>query len=308
VVLDKTGTVTVGRPNVTDIVPFNGFDEQTILRAAASVEKKSEHPVGRAVVESALSRGIALQEAESFRSMSGFGVLGAVDGHMVVAGNASLLENYSVSIDGAEETVARLSEEGKSLVFVALDGRLAGIIGIADTIRESAADAVRRLHRMNIEVVLLTGDNDRTARAIAVQAGVDRVFAQVLPGEKANRIRSIQAAGKIVAMVGDGVNDAPALAQADVGIAIGMGADVAVETADITLMRGDPLDVVRAIRLSSRTMETIRQNLFWAFIYNSVGIPVAAFGLLNPMIAAAAMAFSSVSVVTNSLRLKNFRG
>jgi Cu+-exporting ATPase len=307
VVLDKTGTVTAGRLKVTDVVPFNGFDELKIVQLAASVEKKSEHPVGQAVVEYALSRGLAVQEAESFRSMSGFGVSAVVDGHLVVAGNASLLDEYSVSIDEAGETVARLSDGGKSLIFVALDGRLACLIGIADTLKETAADAVRRLHSMKIEVVLLTGDNDRTARAIAVQAGVDRVFAQVPPGEKADRIRSLQTAGKIVAMVGDGVNDAPALAQADVGIAMGTGADVAVEAADITLMRGDPLDVVRAIRLSSRTMKTIRQNLFWAFIYNSVGIPVAAFGLLNPMIAAAAMAFSSVSVVTNSLRLKNFR-
>jgi Cu+-exporting ATPase len=233
--------------------------------------------------------------------------MGLVDGDALLAGNLTLMKEYSIPTASAESEAAKLSEGGKTPVYIAINGTLCGIIGVADPIKPTSKQAVAALKRMNIQVVLITGDNERTANAIAREAGVDKVIAGVMPQEKAAHVQSLQQRGKIVAMVGDGINDAPALAQADVGIAMGTGTDVAMETADITLMKGDLNGVVEAIRLSKRTILAIRQNLFWAFIYNVIGIPVAALGLLNPMFAAAAMAFSSVSVVSNSLRLRTYR-
>jgi len=238
--------------------------------------------------------------------MAGRGVTGTVEGKSVVAGTLQLLKERGVDVTDIEALAARHEEEGNSCIAVGIDGRAAGVIAVADTIRPTSREAIRALHAMGIETLLLTGDNERTARAIASIAGIDRVVAGVLPAEKADRVRQEQKGGRIVAMVGDGINDAPALAQADVGIAMGTGTDVAMETAGVTLMHGDLMGVVQAIRLSSRTIRTIRQNLFWAFIYNSIGIPLAALGMLNPMVAAAAMALSSVSVVSNSLRLRRF--
>jgi len=304
IVFDKTGTITEGKPSVTDFVSLNGSDEISVLQKVSSVEKKSEHPLGQAVVEYAKLKSIAPKDVESFQSYPGLGVSAVVDGVAVVAGNMAMMKDWSVKTDEAETVAARLSEEGKTSILVAVNGTLAAIIGIADTIKPTSHEAVQLLRRMNLEVVMMSGDNQATAEAIARQAGIETVIAGVMPGEKASRIKMLQAEGKVVAMVGDGVNDAPALAQADLGIAMGGGTDVAMETADITLMKNDLLGVVQAIRLSKATLRTIKQNLFWAFIYNVVGIPVAALGLLNPIFAAAAMAFSSVSVVSNSLRLR----
>ncbi len=306
VVLDKTGTITEGKPSVTDVFPFEGYDEVTILQQAAALERKSEHPLGEAIVEYAKNRGISFKEPEAFQSLTGFGVVGVLDGVPVIVGNAALLKDYAVHLNGEDAVLSNFSDEGKTPVFVAINGRPAGVIAIADRVKAGAREAISRLKQMGLEVVMITGDNERTAASIAAQVGVDRVIAGVLPQDKARHVQAIQAERKIVAMVGDGINDAPALAQADVGIAIGTGTDIAMETADITLMRGDLMSLVHAIRLSAATLRTIKQNLFWAFIYNVIGIPLAAFGVLNPMIAAAAMAFSSVSVVSNSLRLKRF--
>jgi len=307
VVLDKTGTVTTGKPSVTDVVPLNGFDEATLLQRAASVENRSEHPLGQAIVEYARANGIMPTEVQSFLSMTGRGITANVNGDSVAVGNRLLMEQVSVNAADGETLLQRFTEEGKTPILVAINGKVAGIIAIADTIKPSSKEAVAKLRAMGLEVVMITGDNRRTAEALARRAGIDRVVAEVLPEEKATWVRTLQAEGKVVAMVGDGINDAPALAQADVGIAMGSGTDVAMETADITLMKGDLLGVAEAITLSHATIRTIKQNLFWAFIYNVIGIPVAALGLLNPIYAAAAMAFSSVSVVSNSLRLKLVR-
>jgi len=304
VVLDKTGTVTEGKPSVTDVLPLNSSDERLLLQRAASVENRSEHPLARAIVDAARERGILPGVVESFQSKTGLGVEGRVDGQRVLVGSLPLMNEYSVATTEAEPQVADLSKAGKTLAFVAIDQMLAGVIGIADPIKPTSKDAVAALKRMGIEVDLITGDNVQTANAIASQAGVDSVIAGVMPQDKAAHVKARQQKGRIVAMVGDGINDAPALAQADVSIAMGSGTDVAMETADVTLMHGSLQGVVEAIRLSKRTILTVKQNLFWAFIYNVIGIPVAALGLLNPMVAAAAMAMSSVSVVTNSLRLK----
>lgn len=307
VVLDKTGTVTTGTPTVTDLVPLSGTDERTLLQRAASVESRSEHPLAQAIVDAARGRGVALSSVEWFQSHTGVGVMGLVDGDALLAGNLTLMKEYSIPTASAESEAAKLSEGGKTTVYIAINGTLCGIIGVADPIKPTSKQAVAALKRMKIRVVLITGDNERTANAIAREAGVDSAIAGVMPQEKAAHVQSLQQQGRIVAMVGDGINDAPALAQADVGIAMGTGTDVAMETADITLMKGDLNGVVDAIRLSRRTILAIKQNLFWAFIYNVIGIPVAALGLLNPMFAAAAMAFSSVSVVSNSLRLRTYR-
>lgn len=304
IVFDKTGTITEGKPSVTDFVSLNGSDEISILQKVSSIEKKSEHPLGEAVVEYAKLKSISPKDVESFHSYPGLGVSAVVDGAAVAVGNIALMKDWSVKTDEAGPVAARLSEEGKTPIFVAVNGLLSAIIGIADTIKPTSHEAVQQLKKMNLEVVMMSGDNRATAEAIARQAGIEMVIAGVMPGEKASRVKMLQEKGKVVAMVGDGVNDAPALAQADLGIAMGGGTDVAMETADITLMKNDLLGVVQAIRLSQATLRTIKQNLFWAFIYNVVGIPVAAFGLMNPMFAAGAMAFSSVSVVTNSLRLR----
>lgn len=304
VVLDKTGTITEGKPSVTDFVPLNGFDEATILRYAASVERSSEHPLGQAIGEFARSRIASPVDVESFNSRSGFGVSGTFKGNSVAIGNRLMMEEQGIDLTGIDSLISGLSGEGKTSVFISVNGQLSAVLGVADTIKRGSVEAVRELKRMGMKVIMMSGDHRLTAEAIARKAEIDTVIAGVLPNEKASRISALQKEGAIVAMVGDGINDAPALAQADVGIAMGRGTDVAIETAGITLMRGDLLDIARALRLSKKTMVTIQQNLFWAFIYNVVGIPVAAFGFLNPEYAAAAMALSSVSVVSNSLRLR----
>ncbi len=307
VVLDKTGTVTDGKASVTDFIALNGFSENIVLQRAASLESKSEHPLGRAVVEYAGRLHVELNGVESFDSMPGSGLRGLVHGDIVVIGNQALMKELSIDISAADQISSGLSGRGIAPVFVAIHGTVSGVFGIADRIKPSSRAAIEELKKMGLHVVMITGDNERTARAIAEQAGVDSVIAEVRPHEKAGHIKQLQAKGISVAMVGDGVNDAPALAQADVSIAMGTGTDVAMETADITLMHSDLAGVVQSIRLSKRTILSIKQNLFWAFLYNVIGIPVAALGLLNPMVAAGAMALSSVSVVSNSLRLRRYR-
>jgi Cu+-exporting ATPase len=316
VVLDKTGTVTEGRPAVTDVLlaPEPGRSAGDLLRLVASLEASSEHPLAEAIVRHARENGAAPAPVEDFQSVTGRGAVGVVEGAAVAVGNEALLADYAVAIDPLRAEAERLAGEGKTPMFAAVDGRLAGLIAVADPIKPTSRAAIARLRRMGLEVVLLTGDNRRTAEAVAREAGVERVVAGVLPEGKVAEIERLQGEGKVVAMVGDGVNDAPALARADVGIALGGGTDVAAEASDVTLMRGDLEGVAAAIALSRRTMRTMKQNLFWAFVYNVVGIPVAAgalypaFGLmLSPILASAAMAFSSVSVVANSLRLRRAR-
>ena len=305
VIFDKTGTITEGKPAVTDLIVSAGIEKGTLSHLVASVEKKSEHPLGIAIVDFATKQNIAMrQDIDSFRNFAGRGVLAVVENRTIAAGNLSLMREFSVDTTEADIAVRKFSSEGKTSVYAAIDGKLAGVFAIADTIKKSAKEAVRQLRDRGIEVVMVSGDNRLVAEAIALQAGIDRVFAEMLPKDKAMFVKTIQAEGKIVAMVGDGVNDAPALAQADVSIAMGSGTDVAMETADITLMKSDLHGVLEAMQLSKRIVRTIKQNLFWAFIYNVLGIPLAAIGMLNPVIAAGAMALSSVSVVSNSLRLK----
>jgi len=320
VVLDKTGTVTEGHPTVTDVVraPEGRFTEaratEDLVSLVASLETASEHPLADAIVRYAKDNQLALRPPEQFESVTGHGAIGVVDGVALAVGNAALMADYAVDVTPLEGAATRLASDGKTAMYVAVDGTLAGVIAVADPIKDSSREAIARLHAMGLDVVMLTGDNRRTAEAIARQAGIDRVVAEVLPEGKVSEIRRLQAEGRVVAMVGDGINDAPALAQADVGMAIGTGTDIAAEAADVVLMRGDLRSAAQAIALSRRTMRTMKQNLFWAFIYNVVGIPIAAgalypaFGLLlSPILASAAMAFSSVSVVTNSLRLRGFR-
>ncbi len=314
IVFDKTGTLTKGEPAVTDLFVVGEYSETDLLRWAASAEKSSEHPLGAAVVSRARERGIELGAPELFQALEGRGIEARIGGRNILIGNAGLMGERGVDFRDCASKPAELEAEGKTVMLVAVDGRPAGCIAVADTLKESAPLAVAKLKAMGLEVVLLTGDNRLTARAVARQAGIEAVLAEVLPQDKVAEVKRLQAAGKKVAMVGDGINDAPALAQADIGIAIGTGTDVALEASDITLIRGDLGGVASAIELSRRTIRTIKQNLFWAFIYNTAGIPVAAgllypfFGIvLNPMIASAAMAASSVSVVSNSLRLRRFR-
>jgi Cu+-exporting ATPase len=318
IVLDKTGTVTVGKPAVTDIVAVPGHGEEELLRLAASVERLSEHPLADAVVRHAASRSIQTARATQFAAISGRGVEGIVGDDSVLVGSDAMMREHGVDVTPLLPEATRLAGEAKSVVFVAIDApapRLVGLLAIADPMRETSAAAVRSLQRMGLDVVLLTGDNRPTADAIAREAGIDEVVAEVLPDGKVAEVRRLQDEGHVVAMVGDGINDAPALAQADLGVALGSGTDVAIDASDVTLMRSDLTSVVDAVALARRTMRTMRQNLFWAFAYNVVGIPIAAgvlypvFGLLlSPVIASAAMALSSVSVVSNSLRLRQFRG
>ncbi|MGQ0797102.1 MAG: heavy metal translocating P-type ATPase [Methanobacteriota archaeon] len=312
VVFDKTGTLTKGTPSVTDVVSL-GSTEADLLRLAASAEKGSEHPLGEAIVRAARERGMPLDEPSDFEAIPGLGVRAQVSGRGVLLGNRALMAQAGIGIEAARTALDRLEAEGKTAMLVALDGRLAGIVAVADTLKDHSTEAVRALKAMGVEVVMLTGDNRRTAEAIARQAGVDRAIAEVLPGDKAAKIKELQGQGKVVAMVGDGINDAPALAQSDVGIALGSGTDVAMEAGGIVLIKDDLRDVVASIQLSRRTVRKIRQNLFWAFAYNTALIPVAAgvlagLGvLLDPILAGAAMGFSSVSVVTNSMALRRFR-
>jgi Cu+-exporting ATPase len=304
VVFDKTGTLTRGEPNVTDVVSLAGGDEADVLRLGAAVEIGSEHPLGEAIVRAAKHRGIEMPQVSGFEAIPGQGIRGHVEGRQVLLGNRHFFHCQGIDVGGVDDTMRRLEQEGKTAMIVGVDGKSTGIIAVADTLKPEAQEAVSALLNEGIEVVLLTGDNGRTARAIARQLGIERVIAEVLPGDKAEIIKRLQAEGKMVAMVGDGVNDAPALATADIGIAIGSGSDVAKETGGIILIKDDVREVVIAIRLSRLTLRKIKQNLFWAFIYNTIGIPIAALGFLNPIIAAAAMALSSLSVIANSALLK----
>ena len=307
VALDKTGTVTNGKPVLTDISAADGYIEDEILRLCAAAEQKSEHPLAKAITTAGLERFGALPETTAFKALPGMGVEAVLDGQTLLVGTRRLMAALGVSTEALEAQAAAFEAQGKTAILFAVNHTAAGVLAVADTIKPTAARAVARLAEMGVETVMLTGDNPRTAQAIAAQAGITRVLAEILPEQKAAEINKLKAEGKTVAMAGDGINDAPALAAADIGMAIGTGADIAMETAGITLMSGDPNGIADAIVLSKRTMRKIRQNLFWAFFYNTIGIPFAALGFLSPVLAGAAMAFSSVSVVTNSLMLKRFK-
>jgi Cu+-exporting ATPase len=324
-VLDKTGTITRGKPELTDVLPLGGFSESNLLQLAAIADKRSEHPLAEAIVKGARDSLIEVEEPEEFNAVPGHGVEATIEGRRVLVGNRKLMERERVSLAEFEAGASRLADEGKTPMFVAVDGHPAGIIAVADTIKEDSVAAIRALRNLNIEVVMMTGDNERTAKAIARQVGISRVLADVLPEEKACQVERLQAEGspqkerggrgsRLVGMAGDGINDAPALAQADIGFAIGTGTDVAIEAADITLVGGSLKGVVTAIEISRATLHNIKQNLFGAFVYNVLGIPIAAgilyplFGLLlSPIIAGAAMAASSITVVTNANRLRFFQ-
>ena len=314
IVFDKTGTITEGKPTVTDVLTTGGEEPTNLLQITASAEKNSEHPLGQAIVSTAQGRGLSLIKVDSFNSITGRGIEAQIGGKTILAGNRKLMLERDITLTALEAESDQLANEGKTPMYVAIDGKLAGIVAVADVVKRSSMAAIEKLHHMGIEVAMITGDNQKTAAAIAKQVGIDRVLAEVLPQDKSSEVKKLQAEGRKVAMVGDGINDAPALAQADIGVAIGSGTDVAMESADIVLMRSDLMDVPIAIHLSKKTIRNIKQNLFWAFGYNVVGIPIAAgvlylFGgpLLNPIIAAAAMSLSSVSVLANALRLKQFK-
>ena len=314
VVLDKTGTVTQGRPELTDIRTAEGVQEQELLMLAGSLEQASEHPLAEAIVDGAQKRGVSLEKVENFSAVAGQGVLGTVRGRKVLAGNRKMMEENGISTENLKEAAGLLAEAGKTALYIAADGRLLGLVAAADQVKETSAQAIREMEKMGLSVVMLTGDNERTAKAIQRQLGISRVVAEVLPQDKEREVRRLQEEGHKVAMVGDGINDAPALARADVGIAIGAGTDVAIESADIVLMKSDLLDAAAAIQLSRAVIKNIKENLFWAFFYNALGIPLAAGVFypflgwqLSPMFGSAAMSFSSVFVVSNALRLKGFR-
>ena len=329
VLLDKTGTLTQGELKVTDVITTPSFSREEVLRLAASAERGSEHPLGEAIVRTAAERQLEVYSASDFSAIPGHGVEASVEGKKLLLGNLKLIKDRGLSLNGLKEEANRLWERGKTVMFLGLGSQVVGIIALADTLKPNAKEAIEALHKMSTEVVMLTGDNRRTGEAIAQEVGIDHVLSEVLPEHKAQEVKKLQQEGKVVAMVGDGINDAPALAQADIGIAIGTGTDVAIETGDVTLIRGDLTGIVTAISLSKRTMRTIKQNLFWAFAYNTALIPVAAgvlyfafgstgvpsglqfilgdYGFLNPILAAAAMAASSITVVLNSLRLRRFK-
>ncbi len=310
-VFDKTGTLTEGKPKLVSVIPVEGTSEARVLETAASLERASEHPLASAIVAGAKERAIAMTEVRDFESLTGRGVRGEIQGRKAALGNARLMNELGVSLDPLISSGEALTREGQTVMYVAVDGQAVGLLGVADTIKPSTPEAIRILHEDGIRIVMLTGDNQTTARAVAGKLGIDRVEAEVLPDRKIEVVRKLQAQGRIVAMAGDGINDAPALAQAQVGIAMGTGTDVAMESAGVTLVKGDLRGIAKAINLSRGTMRNIRQNIFFAFIYNALGIPIAAgilypFAgiLLSPIIAAAAMSFSSVSVITNALRLR----
>ena len=307
VVLDKTGTITNGQPVLTDVIPAPGFDEERLMQLVASGERKSEHPLAKAITKGIQDRKIPLLEAEEFEAIPGYGIRTKVEGMEVLVGTRKLMEKNNVAIDDAYDLMNKLEQEGKTVMLASIDGSYAGLFAVSDSVKETSKEAIRRLTQAGIEVVMMTGDNERTAKRIASEVGITHVIAEVLPEGKAMEIKKLQKQGKMVAMVGDGINDAPALATADIGMAIGTGTDVAMETADITLMSGDLIGIYDAIYMSKKTMQNIKQNLFWAFAYNTVGIPIAAMGFLAPWLAGAAMAFSSVSVVLNALRLQRVK-
>jgi Cu+-exporting ATPase len=312
VVLDKTGTITEGRPRIAAVVPAAGFDDATVLRLAAALEASSEHPLADAIVAGARDRRLAVPAASGFRAEIGLGVTGTVEGRRIVLGNVALLGREGIALERLADEADRLEKGGRTVVYVAVDGRVAGLVAVADRAKAGARDAILALRRAGLKVIMLTGDARRAAEAIAREVGIDDVRAGIRPEAKGDVVRALREAGRTVAMAGDGVNDAPALAEAQVGIAMGTGTDVAMETAGVTLVKGDLGGVVRAIQLGRATMRNIRQNLFFAFVYNAVGVPIAAgllhpaFGiLLSPIIASAAMSFSSVSVIVNALRLRS---
>jgi len=313
-VVDKTGTLTEGKPQLVSISAFAGFDERELLRLAASLERASEHPLAAAIIAGAQERGIALAKPQSFVSIAGKGVTGSVDAQTVALGNRALFDELNIDPAALLAPAEKLRAHGETVMFVFVEGKAAGLLGVADPIKPSTSGAIAGLHANGIRIVMLTGDNLTTAQAVAARLGIDEVIADVLPEQKAEVVKSFQSEGHKVAMAGDGINDAPALAQAEVGIAMGTGTDVAMQSAGVTLVKGDLRGIAQAIRLSRATMRNVRQNLFWAFIYNSVGVPIAAgvlypfFGIvLSPMLAAAAMSFSSVSVIANALRLRSVR-
>ncbi|MCA0757763.1 heavy metal translocating P-type ATPase [Paenibacillus sp. N4] len=307
VVLDKTGTVTKGKPELTDVIVTGHYPEADVITWAAAAERSSEHPVAEALVAEAAARGLRISEARQFEAIPGYGIGAAVDGHELWIGTHRLMERQGVNIEDARLQQEKLEAEGKTVMLIAVDGEYAGMAAVADTVKETSAAAIARLKQMGLEVIMITGDNERTAKAIAGKVGIARVMAEVLPEQKAKAVQELQAEGRKVAMVGDGINDAPALAAADIGMAVGGGTDIAIEAADITLMRGDLNSIADAVEMSRATMSNIRQNLFWALAYNVIGIPVAAAGFLAPWLAGAAMALSSVSVVLNALRLQRMR-
>ncbi|MDF2037380.1 heavy metal translocating P-type ATPase [Cytobacillus oceanisediminis] len=307
VVLDKTGTVTHGKPVLTDVITEGNIEERTFLQLVGSAEKQSEHPLAEAIVKGIKDKGITLFNPEEFEAIPGYGIKAKVEGKDLLIGTRRLMDKYGVNVQSAKLEMETLEENGKTAMLVAVDGKYAGIVAVADTIKETSRDAINRLRKLGIEVIMITGDNKRTAQAIAEEVGIDSAISEVLPEGKAEEVKKLQNQGKKVAMVGDGINDAPALAVADIGMAIGTGTDVAMEAADITLMRGDLNSIADAILMSKKTIRNIKQNLFWAFAYNTLGIPVAALGFLAPWLAGAAMAFSSVSVVLNALRLQRVK-
>ena len=315
VIFDKTGTITEGKPTVTDIITTNDIDERYLIQLAVSAEKNSEHPLGEAIVKYGEENNIEFKKVENFKAIPGHGIEVTIDSKVILLGNKKLMNDKNIALGSLEDKSDELAYVGKTPMYISIDNTLGGIIAVADTVKENSKKSIEKLHEMGIKVAMVTGDNKKTADAIAKEVGIDIVVSEVLPKDKSNEVKKLQEQGKFVAMVGDGINDAPALAQADIGIAIGSGTDVAMESADIVLMKSDLMDVPTSIKLSNETIKNIKQNLFWAFGYNTIGIPIAAgllyiFGgpLLNPMFAAAAMSLSSVSVVTNALRLKNFKG
>jgi len=305
--VDKTGTVTNGKPELTDVLVAENLSERIFLSFIGSAEKQSEHPLAEAIVKGIEQQGIKLREVKEFEALPGYGVKAKVNQKEILVGTRKLMDIYGIDISQVLPVMEAFEAEGKTAMVASIDGEYAGLVAVADTLKETSKKAIHRLQNMGIEVIMMTGDNERTARAIAEQVGISKVIAEVLPEGKAEEIKNLQASGKKVAMVGDGINDAPALAVADIGMAIGTGTDVAMEAADITLIRGDLNSIADAIIMSHKTMRNIKQNLFWAFGYNVLGIPIAAAGFLAPWVAGAAMAFSSVSVVLNALRLQKVK-